>query len=122
MAEAHHTPNDKLYLGVFGALAVLTGISFMVSETLHSRLATILLVMGMATVKAFLVATFFMHLNWDWSKVRVMLVAAAVLSAVLVIALIPDIVRAQRDKPNPAPVAAAPAPPAGTSSPPAHHD
>src|SRR5438128_11813943 len=100
MSETHEARSDKFYLAIFGCLAVLTLMSFLVSENVPSRIATILIIMGVSTVKAFLVAAFFMHLNIDWTKIGFMVAGALVLAAVLVLALIPDIVRAQRDPPN----------------------
>jgi cytochrome c oxidase subunit 4 len=97
MTDKHESPSDKMYLAVFGALAVLTAISFLVSENVPSKLLTILIVMGMATLKASLVAAYFMHLKFDWSKVKVMIIPALVLSAVLVCALLPDIAFALKD-------------------------
>lgn len=100
MAESHNEPSDKMYLAIAGSLAGLTVVSY-VGDLLHMpRPALICLVLLVALVKATLVATFFMHLKFDWSKVKVMLVPAAILAAVLVFALLPDITFAKRDKPN----------------------
>jgi cytochrome c oxidase subunit 4 len=96
MADTHTSPTVKQYLVIGVALAALTAISFVASETSGSKVVTGLVVLGMATVKATLVATFFMHLKWDWVKVRVMLIPAAILAAVLVCALLPDITFALR--------------------------
>ena len=119
MADDHASPSVKSYLVIGAALAGLTFISFVASETSSSKVVTAMIVLGMATIKASLVATFFMHLKWDWSKVRVMIIPALVLAAVLVCALLPDIAFARRDPPGRAPVpAAAPAP----AAPAMHHE
>lgn len=107
MAETHAHPTVKFYLGVGVTLALLTAISFVVTEASGSKLVTGAVVLGMATVKALLVASFFMHLKFDWTKVRVFLIPAVILSAVLVCALLPDITFAVRELAGRASAAAA---------------
>jgi cytochrome c oxidase subunit 4 len=103
MAESHDSSNDKMYLAIAGSLAGLTAISY-VGDLMHMpRPALICLVLLVALVKATLVATFFMHLKVDWSKVRVMIIPAVILAAILVFALMPDIMLAPRAKPGPRP-------------------
>src|SRR5262245_2277797 len=103
MAESHNEPSDKMYLAIAGSLAGLTVVSY-VGDKLHMpRPALISLVLLVAVVKATLVATFFMHLKFDWSKVKVMLIPAVILAAILVFALLPDITLAPRDKSPPRP-------------------
>ena len=100
MADAHNEPSDKMYLAIAGSLGGLTIVSY-VGDLLHMpRPALICLVLVVALIKATLVATFFMHLKFDWTKVKVMLVPAAILAAVLVFALLPDITLAMREKPS----------------------
>ena len=103
MAEAHNEPSDKMYLAIAASLAGLTIVSY-VGDLLHlPRPALIGLVLLVALVKATLVAAFFMHLKVDWTKVKVMIVPALVLAAVLVFALLPDMTLAMREKPGPKP-------------------
>jgi cytochrome c oxidase subunit IV len=120
MAEAHNEPSDKIYLAIAASLAGLTAISY-VGDLMHMpRRALICLVLAVAVVKATLVATFFMHLKWDWAKVRVMLIPALILAAVLVSALLPDITFAPREKvgkPAAASSAAGAHPPAAAHAP-----
>jgi caa(3)-type oxidase subunit IV len=108
MAHEHgdtHTPHDtshghshdSAYMKVFMALAVFTVISFTVSETFSSKAVTILMILGIATVKALLVATIFMHLKFDWKKIYIVIVPALVLAVVLVFLLTPDIVFGPRE-------------------------
>ena len=100
MADAHNEPSDKMYLAIAGSLAGLTVVSY-VGDLLHiSRPALICLVLAVAMVKATLVATFFMHLKFDWFRVKVMIIPAIILAAVLVFALLPDITLAKRDTPG----------------------
>jgi heme/copper-type cytochrome/quinol oxidase subunit 4 len=122
MSESHKPISDKFYLVVFACLAVLTGMSFLVSESVPSRIATILIILGVSSVKVFLVAAFFMHLNVDWPKVGGMIAVALVLSTVLVFALVPDIMNAPRDKPNPPPAVALAPGGVPLPSPAAHHE
>jgi cytochrome c oxidase subunit 4 len=98
MADSHNEPSDKMYLAIAASLAGLTVISY-VGDLIHMpRPALIGLVLAVATVKATLVAAFFMHLKFDWSKVKIMIIPAIVLAAVLVFALLPDITLAMREK------------------------
>jgi cytochrome c oxidase subunit 4 len=61
---AHVTP-VRLLLGVWGALMVLTVITVAVTSIdLGSRI-NLTVAMAIATVKAGLVVTYFMHLRWD---------------------------------------------------------
>jgi cytochrome c oxidase subunit 4 len=100
MADAHNEPNDKMYLAIAGSLAGLTIVSY-IGDLMHMpRPALISLVLIVAIIKASLVAVFFMHLKFDWSKVKIMIIPAVILAAVLVFALLPDITLARRDKPN----------------------
>ena len=59
----NHRPNVKLYLIIFGALMVLTVVTVGVSYLHLPKTAAISLGLAIATLKAGLVAAFFMHLN-----------------------------------------------------------
>jgi cytochrome c oxidase subunit 4 len=110
MAEAHKESSDKMYLAIAASLAGLTIISY-VGDLLHMpRPALICLVLTVAVVKATLVASFFMHLKFDWTKVKVLIIPAILLAAVLVFALLPDITMASREKPAPKPPVESPKP------------
>jgi cytochrome c oxidase subunit 4 len=97
MSESHAEPTDKLYLTIAGALGVLTVISYVADLADLPRTALVFVVLAVAVVKATLVATYFMHLKFDWGNVKVMIIPALILSAVLVFALMPDMTFAQRD-------------------------
>jgi cytochrome c oxidase subunit IV len=98
MADSHQNSNDKMYLAIAGSLAGLTAISW-IGDLLHMPRPTLIcLVLLVALVKATLVATFFMHLKVDWTKVKVMIIPAMILAAILVFALMPDITLAQRER------------------------
>ena len=50
------------------------------------------IILGVAVIKACLVAVIFMHLKWDWRKLYFMIAPAFILAPFLVLALLPDIV------------------------------
>ena len=62
MAEAHRQPN---YLAIFWTLLVLTVIEVGVAYMPWPHTPKITLLIGLAIVKASLVALFFMHLKFD---------------------------------------------------------
>jgi caa(3)-type oxidase subunit IV len=97
-AEAHHGPNIGAYLAVFGALAICTLISFVANLAVRQEVMgahlSFAIIMGVAVLKAVLVAMIFMHLKWDWKRVYIMIVPALILGPLLVIVLLPDIVLA----------------------------
>ncbi|MBI4063591.1 MAG: cytochrome C oxidase subunit IV family protein [Elusimicrobia bacterium] len=61
----HHHPNIKLYLGVFAVLMALTVVTVLVSYLHFPKTLAILIGLAIATFKAGLVATFFMHLKGE---------------------------------------------------------
>ena len=63
----HERPNIKLYLGVFAALMVLTGVTVMVSKFHLPRPQAVALGLLIACTKASLVGAVFMHL-WGEKK------------------------------------------------------
>lgn len=63
--ELGHIVPFKIYLGVFLALLVLTVITVVVSVTVDVGHWNIVLAMAIASVKAMLVALFFMHLKFE---------------------------------------------------------
>ena len=64
LMKPHH-PNTKLYLMVFGALLVLTVVTVTVSYLHFPPALGIAIGLAIATVKASLVASFFMHLKGE---------------------------------------------------------
>ena len=81
----------KLYLIIGTCLATLTGMSFFISEGMSNRLATIVLVLGVASIKALLVMTFFMHLKFEGRWKWVIVGLPVVLAVLFLLALMPDI-------------------------------
>ena len=100
MTDEHEHVSEKLYLTIAGSLAILTIVSYVADLIGLSGAVLILVILGVAVVKASLVALFFMHLSIDWKKVRVLIIPAVVLAAVLIFALLPDMVFSRRDQPS----------------------
>ncbi|MEM6553039.1 MAG: cytochrome C oxidase subunit IV family protein [Planctomycetota bacterium] len=61
----HHVVSYPVLFGVFAALMVLTVITVAVINLDFGKQGNVILAMGIAVVKGFLVAAFFMHLWWD---------------------------------------------------------
>jgi cytochrome c oxidase subunit 4 len=92
----HAGPGLRLYLAVAVALGVFTLASFAVNQLVARKVfephVGFTVILGVAVCKAFLVGAFFMHLSFDWRKLYFLLVPAALLAAVLVVGLLPDMV------------------------------
>jgi cytochrome c oxidase subunit 4 len=63
--EISHVTPMKLLVGVWGALMVLTVITVAVTLIDFGAQTNLIIAMMIATVKAGLVVTYFMHLRWD---------------------------------------------------------
>lgn len=72
-AHGHPPPNIKLYLGIFGALLVLTCVTVLVSYWHLPPAAAITVGLLIASVKAGLVVAFFMHLKGEHKIIWVFL-------------------------------------------------
>jgi cytochrome c oxidase subunit IV len=96
----HDWPYFSTYLKVFGALAIFTALSFVFNFAARqeppwiSPHTSFALILGVAIIKAVIVAMFFMHLVLDWGKLYYMIIPALILASLLVIVLLPDIVLA----------------------------
>ena len=92
----HHVMSPQPYLVVFALLCVFTLVSFVVNYFVRENHISVTtgftLILGVAVVKAVLVATYFMHLKWDWRKLYFLIVPAFVLAPMMMFALMPDIV------------------------------
>lgn len=60
-----HVVPPRLLLAVFGALLVLTVLTVTVTHFNFGRTVNVWLALGIAVLKAALVALYFMHLRWD---------------------------------------------------------
>lgn len=94
MSGTHGKSLEKLYLIIFGCLLVLTTVSVLTSEGFKEiGLLPIAIMMGMAAVKATLVALFFMHLKFEGKWKYILVIPPVLMMIVLILALCPDIAR-----------------------------
>jgi len=84
---AHRHPN---YIGIWAALAVLTGVELGVAFLPFSKTIIILLLVGLALWKALLVALYFMHLRFEPNRLRILAIAPLPLIVILVVAVIQE--------------------------------
>jgi cytochrome c oxidase subunit 4 len=88
MAEVKHShPN---YIGIWVALAVLTGIELGVAFLPWGKMTLILILIGLAVWKALLVALYFMHLRFEPNRLRILAIAPLPLAVILVTAVITE--------------------------------
>jgi caa(3)-type oxidase subunit IV len=85
--HAHAGPNFKAYMMIFYILCVCTALSFVVNFFLGHGHTSAAIIMAVAVVKATLVATIFMHLKWDFSKVYCIIVPVCIVTLMMVIIL-----------------------------------
>jgi len=91
MKNEHSKAMIKTYLAVFGALAVLTALTVMVS-TLHlPRVPAVALAVLIALVKASLITAFFMHMKSEGRLIAGIFLASLFFLLVLIIPVIIDI-------------------------------
>ena len=96
--EAHgHTeamPHHKVpYFMIFWALVALTIITVLVAlKRFDNELMNLGLAMFVASIKATLVAMFFMHLKFEGKLIYLILIVPLILCVILCCALIPDII------------------------------
>jgi cytochrome c oxidase subunit 4 len=85
----HHVP----YMMIFGALVVLTIITVLIGIFLRfsSEAVNVLLALFIASIKATLVALFFMHLKFEGKLIYLIFLVPLGLCVLLVIALLPDL-------------------------------
>lgn len=85
----HHVP----YLTIFGALVVLTVITVAIGIFLRfsSEAVNVLLALFIASIKASLVALFFMHLKFEGKLIYMIFLVPLALCVLLVVALLPDL-------------------------------
>jgi len=90
-AHEHHGPTFRGYMAIALVLAVCTALSFLVNQTVSTKLAAFILILSVAIIKASLVGMYFMHLKWDWKLLYFLIVPAFILGAMMMIVLMPDI-------------------------------
>ena len=85
----HHHVN---YLYIFFALVLLTIATVLVAfHRFENEFANLLLALLIASVKATLVAMFFMHLKFEGRMIHMIFIVPLLLCVLLTVALIPDI-------------------------------
>jgi cytochrome c oxidase subunit 4 len=101
MADTHHDDSHsdavlKAYMVVFVALSICTASSFLfnyMAREMHviSHFTSFVLILGVAILKATMVAMYFMHLKWDWRLLYFLIVPAFILGAMMMMVFLPDI-------------------------------
>lgn len=89
--ETHHGPGLNIYYSVFGALAVLTVVTVAVSRIHLAPVTAVVIAFMIAISKATLVAAYFMHLKYDSKAIHLMAIMPTLLTALLLMALMPDV-------------------------------
>jgi cytochrome c oxidase subunit 4 len=100
-AAGEHRPHVlpvKIYVGVWAALLVLTYVTVEISY-FHFGVMNIYIAMGIATLKASLVALFFMHLKYDEGFTQVLFVSTLVFLAIFIALTMADTVERGRVDP-----------------------
>lgn len=88
---AEHPSHVKLYLTIFGALALLTGLTVGVSYVHMARPLVIGVGLAIAAIKVSLIVTFFMHLKQEKKIIHMLFFSALLLVMVLLFFVLPDL-------------------------------
>ena len=92
--HTHAETAIRLYLGVWAALLVMTGIEVYLAYIQLAVVLMIVLLMGLSVIKAALIMAYFMHLRFERLSLFLTLVPALVLCICLIlIFFFPDSVR-----------------------------
>lgn len=90
MAEKEHAKHPP-YLGIFGALALLTALELGVAFFQNwPKSWIIIILMILAVWKALLVALYYMHLRFETTRLRILAIAPLPLAAILILAVITE--------------------------------
>jgi len=85
----HHAVN---YFAIFGTLVILTIVTVAVAfYRFENEVVNLLLALLVASIKATLVAMFFMHLKFEGKLIYLIFFVPLVLCVLLIVALIPDV-------------------------------
>jgi cytochrome c oxidase subunit 4 len=99
-AHAQHNDHEHhggtgVYIAIFLALCVLTTLSFLTYFDFWRNHVPVevsrAFMMAVSCTKAMLVIMFFMHLKWEANWKWVLTVPASIMSALLILALVPDV-------------------------------
>ncbi len=92
--EHHEGPGFQAYMVVFLALSTFTAIFFLVNATVGRNMTGLVIILGVAVIKAILVGLYFMHLVVDWGRLYYLIFPTFILAAMFITVLMPDIVLA----------------------------
>ena len=90
MAENGHKEHPK-YMNIFYWLAALTAIEIAVAIPEYSTVLKAILLIGLASGKAILVANYFMHLKFERKTLAAIVLTPFIICVFLVIMLMPDL-------------------------------
>lgn len=79
----HHGPGYGLFVGIWAALMVLTGVTVWVS-TIDLGFLNVVAALTIASIKASLVVFFFMHLKYENLTLKLMVLVAFVILAIFI--------------------------------------
>ena len=92
----HHTVN---YYYIFFALVILTIVTVLIAfHRFESEVVNLLLALLVASIKATLVAMFFMHLKFEGKLIYLIFIVPLILCVLLTVAIIPDVLLTDPDK------------------------
>lgn len=90
--DAHAHPRPKYY-AIFFTLVALTVVTVLAAFLgITAEWAKVAIALAIASVKAWFVAMFFMHLKYEGKLVYMVVLAPLTLTVILICALIPDVV------------------------------
>ena len=90
--DAHAHPKPRYY-AIFFTLVALTVVTVLAAFLgITAEWAKVALALAIASVKAWFVAAFFMHLKYEGKLIYMIVIAPLVLTVILICALIPDVV------------------------------
>ena len=78
------------YMLIWVVLAVLTGLELTVAFLPWSKLTLIIILIGLAVWKAFLVALYYMHLRFEKGRLRLLAAAPLPFTVILVVAVLQE--------------------------------
>jgi cytochrome c oxidase subunit IV len=96
---AEHIAPKRMYYFVFGSLLVLTLLTWQIAYVDLGQWNTVV-ALAIAVLKAGLVATFFMHLRWSGSMMRIVVCAALFWLAIMITLTLGDILTRNQVSPS----------------------
>jgi len=87
-----HVEHKVNYIAIFATLLGLTVITVAIAfVNIQSELAKVLIALFIASIKAWFVLTYFMHLKFEGKLIYVITIVPCFLCVLVVVALIPDV-------------------------------